>query len=259
MTCDDIRGTLEQISKELEQIQRFSKKFPQEELLCSKNGSRYKWRIKGKEGTSYLPKSNRKLAENLALKKYYEYKKKELESQFSACNTYLRKMVPTEGKAEQMLLHPEYGRLLKKHFIPRNEELWKWQGENYERCEKHEEALVIKGTQGKMLRSKSEAIIDMILYKNRIPFRYEQKLVLDGITIYPDFVIRHPATGEYYYWEHFGLMDVEDYRNHACDKIKLYCNNGIIPSINLITTYETQRHPLSVEKVEGIVKEYFGV
>ena len=66
------------------------------------------------------------------------------------------------------------------------------------------EILVVKGTLGKMLRSKSEAIIDRLLYQNKIPFHYEEKLVLGGITIYPDFVIRHPVTGEYYYWNILG-------------------------------------------------------
>ena len=70
----------------------------------------------------------------------------------------------------------------------------KWQSDRYERCKKHEDALVIKGTQGRMLRSKSEAIIDRMLYKNGILFRYEEKLILKGITIYPDFVIRQPKT-----------------------------------------------------------------
>ena len=156
-----------------------------------------------------------------------------------------------------LLEHPGYGQLLEKHFVPINEELLRWQNAPYEKSNKYEEDLIIKGTQGKMLRSKSEAIIDMMLYKNKIPFRYEEKLVLDDITLYPDFVIRHPATGEFYYWEHFGMMDEEDYMDHACDKIRLYCKNGIIPSLNLITTYETKRHPLSVEKVESIIQEYF--
>lgn len=166
-------------------------------------------------------------------------------------------MLSMEGKTEQLLYHPEYSRLLENHFIPINEELWRWQNARYESCKKNEENLKIKGTQGKMLRSKSEAIIDMMLYKNRIPFRYEEKLVLDGITLYPDFVIRHPATGEYFYWEHFGMMDDEDYRNHACNKINLYCKNGIIPSVNLIMTFETQNQPLSAERVEMIIQEYF--
>lgn len=168
-------------------------------------------------------------------------------------------MKTEEGKTEQLLYHPEYRKLLEKYFMPLNEELKNWQNSEYEICNKHEESLKIKGTQGKRLRSKSEAIIDMLLYKNRIPFRYEEKLVLGGITIYPDFVIRHPVTGEYYYWEHFGMMDDTEYINHACQKIKLYCENGILPSVNLITTYETKEHPLSIEKVKGIIQEYFGI
>ncbi|MGN0168972.1 MAG: ATPase [Acetatifactor sp.] len=255
--CNDMKRKKEQISKELDKVYSLEKKFPNGELLCAKNSNHYKWYVKEQEGTFYLPKSKRELAEGLAVKKYYEYKKQELESSLSACDAYLRKMSSLEGKTEQLLYHPEYGRLLEKHFIPKNEELWKWQNDNYERCKKHEEALVIKGTQGKLLRSKSEAIIDMLLYKNKIPFRYEEKLVLEGITMYPDFVIRHPVTGEYFYWEHFGMMDEEDYRNHACNKIKLYCKNGIIPSVNLIMTYETKQYPLGVEKVEWLIQEYF--
>lgn len=66
--CDEIRRNKKQISKELEKIYCLEKKFPQGELLCSKDGSRYKWFVKDQGGTSYLPKSNRKLAETLALK-----------------------------------------------------------------------------------------------------------------------------------------------------------------------------------------------
>lgn len=257
--CDDIRKEKEQVSRELDRIGKLEKKFPEGKIRYSKNNDRYKWFIKNQEGITYLPKRERELAEALAIKKYYELKKKELINNYLACDAYLRKMQPMEGKAEQLLHHPEYRRLLEKHFAPMNEELRKWQSAPYERCIKHEEALVVKGTQGKMLRSKSEAIIDMMLYKYRIPFRYEDKLVMQGITIYPDFVIRHPVSGEFYYWEHFGMMDEKEYRNQACNKMKLYCENGIIPSINLITTYETKRYPLSVEKVEGVIQEYFGV
>lgn len=257
--CDDIRRKKEQISKELEQIGQLEKKFPKGEILCSKNNDRYKWFMKKQDGISYLPKSERELAEALAIKKYYGLKKRELTDSLLACDAYLRKMQSMEGKADQLLYHPEYRRLLEKHFMPMNEELLKWQSAPYERCKKHEETLIVKGTQGRMLRSKSEAIIDMMLYKNRIPFRYEDKLVMQGITLYPDFVIRHPVSGEYYYWEHFGMMDEKEYRNQACNKMKLYCENGILPSINLIATYETQRCPLSVEKVEGVIQEYFGM
>ena len=34
-------------------------------------------------------------------------------------------------------------------------------------------------------------------------------------------------------------------------------NNNIVPDINLITTYETRERPLSMEKIERIITEYF--
>lgn len=257
INCDDVRRKKEETIKELERISCLEKKFPQEELICTKNNERYKWLIKDKNGISYLPKSKREFAETLAIKKYYNYKKKELVKTLSACEAYLKKMKSEEGKLEQLLLHPEYRKLLEKHFMLLDEELRNWQNAEYEICNKHEENLIIKGTQGKLLRSKSEAIIDMLLYKNRIPFRYEDKLVLDGITLYPDFVIRHPASGEFFYWEHFGMMGNEEYRNHAFNKINLYCKNGILPFVNLIMTFETKEQPISIERVEMIIQEFF--
>lgn len=170
---------------------------------------------------------------------------------------YIKKMEGVEGKAENLLLHEEWGELLKKFFTATDLQLKSWQNEEYISCKKYEDGLIYKGTQGKLLRSKSEVIIDMMLYKNHIPFRYEDKLILKGIEMYPDFTIRHPITGEMVYWEHFGLMDEEEYRNSVYKKLKLYCDNGIIPSINLITTYETKQHPLDANHVEAIIKEYF--
>ena len=99
---------------------------------------------------------------------------------------------------------------------------------------------------------------NMFLWKYKIPFRYECILQLDDIFIFPDFTIRHPETGEVFYWEHFGMMDNPNYSKKVVSKLQLYISNGIIPSIQLITTYETKDTPLSVELVvEKIVEHYF--
>jgi len=95
------------------------------------------------------------------------------------------------------------------------------------------------------------------LYTNHIPFRYECPLILGDTTLYPDFTIRHPKTGNTYYWEHFGLMDNPTYSQNAYSKLQLYSTHGIIPSINLITTYETKNAPLGTDIVEKIIKHYF--
>ena len=259
LTCNEANKIIQCNEQEMMKIESYLRKMPQEELRCSKNGKNYKWFcIKEGEGATYLPKSNRKFAEKLALKKYYESRYEELSHQVKALKYYERQMMKVEGKAEDLLKHEEWGKLLEPMHSVKREDLKLWMEEKYEGGAGYSENLIHKGSHGKYLRSKSEDIIDMMLYKYGIPFRYEDKLILEnGICVYPDFTIRHPITGKITYWEHFGMMDNREYRNSACKKISLYCDNGIIPSINLITTFETADHPLDVERVELIIKEYF--
>ena len=78
ITDKNIESRIEEINKELEKIRKVEKKFPQGELQCFKNENRYKWKIKEENGLHYLPKTERNQAEMLAMKKYYECRKKEL-------------------------------------------------------------------------------------------------------------------------------------------------------------------------------------
>ena len=127
----------------------------------------------------------------------------------------------------------------------------------YNKNASHPEALIHKGIANTYLRSKSEVLIDMALRKYSIPFRYECELVLNDSIIFPDFTIRHPHTGLYLYWEHFGLMDSLSYTDRAVSKLRLYTSNGITPGINLITTYETKNNPLTMQTIEKTIEFYF--
>lgn len=259
LTCSEANEMIRRNEREMKQLESLIKKMPKEDLRCARNGKNYKWFcIKEGAGATYLPKSNRVFAEKLALKKYYESKYQELSHQVKGLRYYERQMKNVEGKAENLLMHEEWGKLLEPMHLVQREDLKKWMEEEHEGGAGYPENLIHKGSQGKYLRSKSEVIIDMMLYKYGIPFRYEDKLVLaNGKCIYPDFTVRHPITGERMYWEHFGRMDDPEYREGACKKIKLYCDNGIIPSISLIATFETSDHPLDVERVEKIIKDFF--
>ena len=127
----------------------------------------------------------------------------------------------------------------------------------YEHNDSYPEQLIHKSLSGNLVRSKSEAIIDMYLYTNKIPFRYECALKLDDVILYPDFTIRHPKTGITYYWEHFGLMDNPSYAKSAFSKLQLYSSHGIIPSIQLITTFESKDSPLDTSLAEKLITHYF--
>ena len=229
---------------------------PPGKLTCTHNDKRYKWYISNPHKT-YLPKSQQKLAEQLAYKRYLLLRLDEYENELNAINNYLL-ATSHPSKSDSLLLEcPEFARLLTPYFTPLKQELSDWMKQPYEKNPNYPEALIHKSISGNLLRSKSEAIIDMLLYQNKIPYRYECALQIGNKKIFPDFKIRHPLTGKRYYWEHFGQMDVPKYYNKACSKINLYVSNGYVPSINLITTYETENHPLTTEEVNRIIHTYF--
>ena len=140
-----------------------------------------------------------------------------------------------------------------------SQSLSQWITAPYDRNPKYPEQLIHKSVSGHLVRSKSEAMIDMYLFTHHIPFRYECALLLDEVTLFPDFTILHPETGKLYYWEHFGRMDDADYAKNVFSKLQLYNSYGITPGIQLITTYETKDNPLSFETIENVVSHYFSI
>jgi len=248
---------LEQLEHRIVDVQERLKQLPKGNLICAKNGKYYKWyRFDGKV-TSYISKSQRKLAEQLALKRYLKLLEKELLAEQKAVRSFLTHY-PHKRESQLLFEHEEYCALLKSFVRPLSQELLEWQEAAYDKSEKYPEQLMHKCGSGLVVRSKSEAMIATFLQMNRIPFRYECAFRLDRGIVYPDFTIRHPRTGETYYWEHFGLMDDLDYARKFCSKMQMYTMNGIIPSIQLITTYETKEHPLTVDVIEGTIQRYFG-
>ena len=192
------------------------------------------------------------------MKKYLSLQLKNLLHEKTALDFYLRHHDSNAYQAEQSLVNSlEYKDLLSPVFTPLSEELQNWMNESYEKNDKHPENLIHHTYSGNYVRSKSEALIDMFLHKNKIPFRYECALRMNEVLLFPDFTIRHPKTGDTYYWEHFGMMDNPAYVKNVLSKLQCYISDGIIPSIQLITTYETKENPLVPETVEKTVEHYF--
>lgn len=247
----------QRLDRQISSLENQLKTFPEGKLICTRNKNRYKWYISDGHLSTYLPKKERQLAEQLAAKKYISVLLEDLLHEKQALDYYLQHHPSDMGKAEHLLNMPEYQELLSPLFRPLSQELLDWMNSPYEQNEKYPEQLIHQTGSGHLVRSKSELLIDMTLHIHKIPFRYECALQLDDSVIYPDFTIRHPHTGETYYWEHFGIMDDPVYCKNTCSKLQLYTSHGIIPSIQLITTYETREHPLSIAAVENIVKDYF--
>ena len=109
-----------------------------------------------------------------------------------------------------------------------------------------------KTLSGDLVRSKSEVIVANILYESGIPFVYEEYLSApDGSRRLPDFTVEWE--GKAYYWEHLGMLDVEDYRQKW--ELKKAWYETHFPG-QLITTQETST--LSQE-TKQIIASTFGV
>ena len=257
MLYERIKAEYKRLCHQIDCIQNELQELPPGKLICCHHKNLSKWYLSDGHHKSYIPKANLPLAEQLAKKKYLSLLLEDLENEKTALSFYLRHHAPS-GKSEKLLTSPsEYQQLLAPYFSPLSQELSDWMNSPYERNNAHSENLIYRGVSNTLLRSKSEVLIDMFLHTHNIPYRYECALRLGDTIIYPDFTIRHPHTGNYYYWEHFGLMDNPAYIENATAKLRLYASNGIIPGTHLITTYETKNCPLNPEMVEKHIEYYF--
>ncbi len=246
------------LENEIANVTAILKKLPEGNFFCSKNGNSYKWyQTDGKKQT-YLPKKKIRLAEKLAARKYYALLLEDLIHEKQAIEFYLRHHNSNGNQSEKLLAKsPEYQKLLSSCFKPSSLELREWAEASFEKNPKFPDHLIYHTSSGKYVRSKSEVLIDLELYTAKIPYRYEAALNLGGTNIYPDFTIRHPITGAFFYWEHFGLVDNPEYRQNMLSKLKQYTSFGIIPTVQLITTYETKEHPLTPETIKEMIRRYF--
>lgn len=192
--------------------------YPAGKLIYSQNGKHKKWYISCDGEKIYIPSNQKNTAVSMAEKKYYEVMLQDILQEKRAIQSYLD-LCNKEQTGEEQLIHPIFN--------------------------------------GQKVRSKSEAIIATMLHVNKIPFHYEEALHLGKRVIYPDFTIRHPVTGQTYYWEHFGMMDNENYAQAAFQKMQLYNINGIMLSDTLLATYESEEVPLKSNIVENMIQQYF--
>lgn len=106
----------------------------------------------------------------------------------------------------------------------------------------HPESLMNVTRRGEKVRSRVELIIANELYFRDIKYVYERKINVGGKSFLPDFIVESPRTGQAVIWEHFGMMDDDNYFKKYADKMKKYLTAGLTPNIDLITTFDTSQH-----------------
>lgn len=248
----------QRLERELEQLHFELPIFPAGYLSYSLNGNYTKWYHHIDRNKKYITKDQHQLAVQLALKRHNLTKQEDLKRKLKGIEAYLQTNNPALDKADALLApSSKYAELLLPALRPISKELSTWAATPYERSTSFPEQLHFKTESGLVVRSKSEAIIAMKLAEFRIPFRYECTLNLSPFVLHPDFTIRHPRTGETYYWEHFGKMDSSEYQGKMLHRLQIYMNHSIVPAKNLIMTFESGDKPLSISEVIHQIQQHF--
>ena len=112
-------------------------------------------------------------------------------------------------------------------------------------------------TFGLKVRSKGEQMIAEVLFKKGFKFHYEEELVLGDAVYYPDFIIWNPKTNELVIWENVGRLDKPNYMFRLLNKLQHYFQYGYYPSVNLILTFDTEKYPVTMERIERVIQMYF--
>lgn len=207
----------------------------------------------------FNPKERRKIDKFQALKLAQKHKDtnrlRECEAELQAVDQYLKtyeKQKPSPRKESAGLKE-----LLAELDERTPLDLSEWEYGEYEKSTYPIKFPHTTSKEGELVRSKAEAMIAIYLYINHIPYHYEEILWINGRKYCPDFTIRHPVTGEIFYWEHFGLMDKEDYSERCRRKIYAYMANGFIPGRNMIFTFESAKVPLDADSIMRVIQRYF--
>ena len=112
-------------------------------------------------------------------------------------------------------------------------------------------------SRGEHVRSKSEKIIADLFDKYGVPYRYEPSLLIgDNHLINPDFVVLNVRSRKTIYWEHLGLIDMEDYAIKNLKKICEYNYAGYELGENLIITMESASNDFDSRDIEAKIQKY---
>lgn len=242
----------DKLEKEIEKLKAELSRYPAGSLVPYQIKGKTRWyhHKKKRDGSyerKYIGKDNMGLAQKLARKAYIKSLLKDKENELKSIEQYLKVRKDTDYKC-YLSFDSKYRDLLVAG---------RWDLEDYDRNPSHPENLIVKAPKGEFVRSKSEALIANALFDEGIPYRYECKLCIDDIVVYPDFTVRVGKSNKEVIWEHFGKMDDQEYLDKVMRKLNLYIRNGYYPGKNLLVTYETKANPLVIDDVMKVIRDNF--
>ena len=258
---DTVQAYLTQFRQQFDLVSKRLKTAPQGSIKIVRKGRRielyHRTSKSDREGT-YINKARLTLAKNLA-QKDYDLRAAKIISKKIKLLTPLEKAYPNNELEQLYERYPQkVQQLIKPLTLSKQEYCHQWESVSYKGRPFDNTTTAYISDNGERVRSKSELIIANALFHSKVPYRYEYPILIKGAgEFHPDFLCLNPHTGNEILWEHFGLMDNEDYRNNAISKLAKYSEAGFVPGKNFIYTMETSTTPLNSRFVKKIILENF--
>ncbi|MBO4326947.1 MAG: hypothetical protein J5950_06725 [Clostridia bacterium] len=253
---DNIKRRMQLIERVIDRVCSQLSIMPRGKLLVSQNQgySRFHF-IDGAKGAKkeYLHKGDLRIPV-LTNKKYLEKVLKRARAEKKRLQTFLDKSGSYFEDSQQ-----EIPDVIKEHIVSfvQNDEAFinNWTTERSDILQKYQENKIYETERGDMVRSKSEVIVANMLYRSKIPYKYEKRLILpDKGFVYPDFTVLDISSRQEVYIELFGMMGDTDYCRDALLKINRYADNGIVIGDRLLPVFESAEVPLEIHTVNAIIE-----
>lgn len=258
--------------KKLEKIRIKSeeslKQVPKGSLRVSKckTSYQYYWRNEEGGGETYIKKSNHVFAEALAQKDYASRMLNMVRRKEKSIRCCIEAFEKSDFERMHEAICDGRKQLIEPYYVTDREFVNKWRELKEEQLKQSEiqskyalnDETGILTERREFVRSKTEKIIADKLNMMGVPYVYEAPLWLTSKegAVYPDFMVLNISGRKELYWEHFGMMEKEEYCEKALKKLEDYARDGIYPGKKLIVTYETSKRPLNIDVIEGVVKAY---
>ena len=257
MVYDKLLFIREQLLMQQLDIEKEVQGFPKDNIYGIKEGKYSRFYLCGGKRSIYIKKRESDRIKILVNKKFKLKQYEENELILTCLKKVITYLEKKDGTLQMIQVESPYAPILLSGKNDYEKSVVEWCQEEFEKNSSYGEHLIHRTMGGDLVRSKSEVIIANTLYMNRIPYRYEAALHLGREVVYPDFTILHPKTKKIYYFEHCGMMDKKDYREKLLYKLRLYGKYNILPSDNLILTYESDTMPVDSCQIEQIIRYYF--
>ena len=243
---------LEQLEKRVRKNKRYIGMVPEGRLRISMCRGNYQYYFKPADGEKerYVSKSQNDVLRKIAQTNYNEKMLKQIQQSRSAIDRFLKDYNPAAEKEIYEKMSKGRRELINPVILPTEEFIEKWYhdypgSQNYY----YEEGKYITD-RGEKVRSKREVILANLFYGRGIPYQYEVNLPLEGRDNFPDFVLLHVEKRKMAIWEHFGLVDSEDYAQKNMKKLDEYEREGYQVGVDVLFSMEFEGRPFDIKEAE---------